>query len=45
MHEIPEASRAAKGKALVNLLALSKDEKVTASLPVKEFRADRFIIM
>ena len=29
----------------MNLLALSKDEKVTASLPVKEFRADRFIIM
>ena len=45
VHEIPEASRAAKGKALVNLLALSVDEKVTASLPVKEFRADRFIIM
>ena len=45
VHEIPEASRAAKGKALVNLLALSMDEKVTASLPVKEFRADRFIIM
>ena len=45
VHEIPEASRAAKGKALVNLLALSNDEKVTASLPVKEFRADRFIIM
>ncbi len=45
VHEIPEASRAAKGKALVNLLTLSKDEKVTASLPVKEFRADRFVIM
>ncbi|MBS0169588.1 MAG: DNA gyrase subunit A [Nitrospira sp.] len=45
VHEIPEASRAAKGKALVNLLALSKDEKVTATLPVKEFRADRFVIM
>ncbi|CAE6711244.1 MAG: DNA gyrase subunit A [Nitrospira sp.] len=45
VHEIPEASRAAKGKALVNLLALSKDEKVTATLPVKEFRTDRFVIM
>ncbi|MBA5874192.1 MAG: DNA gyrase subunit A [Nitrospira sp. CR1.2] len=45
VHEIPEASRAAKGKALVNLLALSKDEKVTATLPVKEFCADRFVIM
>ncbi len=45
VHEIPEASRAAKGKALVNLLALSGSEKVTATLPVKEFRDDRYIVM
>ncbi|HMU55558.1 MAG TPA: DNA gyrase subunit A [Nitrospira sp.] len=45
VHEIPEASRAAKGKALVNLLALSGNEKVTATLPVKEYRDDRFVIM
>ncbi|MDK2744456.1 MAG: DNA gyrase subunit A [Nitrospira sp.] len=45
VHEIPEASRAAKGKALVNLLALSGNEKVTATLPVKEFRDDRYIVM
>ena len=45
VHEIPEASRGAKGKALVNLLALSKDEKVTATLPVKEYRDDRFVVM
>jgi DNA gyrase subunit A len=45
VHEIPEASRAAKGKALVNLLALAGGEKVTATLPVKEYREDRFIIM
>ena len=45
VHEIPEASRAAKGKALVNLLALSGSEKVTATLPVKEYREDRFVIM
>jgi DNA gyrase subunit A len=45
VHEIPEASRAAKGKALVNLLALSGNEKVTATLPVKEYREDRFVIM
>jgi DNA gyrase subunit A len=45
VHEIPEAGRAAKGKALVNLLALKDDEKVTATLPVKEFRADQFVIM
>ena len=45
VHEIPEAGRAAKGKAMVNLLALGNDEKVTATLPVKEFRDDRFVIM
>ena len=33
VHEIPEAGRAAKGKALVNLLALAGGEKVTATLP------------
>ncbi len=45
VHEIPEASRGAKGKALVNLLALSKDEKVTATMPVKEYRDDRYVVM
>jgi DNA gyrase subunit A len=45
VHEIPEAGRAAKGKAMVNLLALSGDEKVTATLPVKEFREDRYVVM
>ena len=45
VHEIPEASRAAKGKALVNLLALTGNEKVTATLPVKEYREDRYVVM
>jgi DNA gyrase subunit A len=45
VHEVPEASRAAKGKALVNLLALAGSEKVTATLPVKEFRDDQFVVM
>ncbi|HSF67422.1 MAG TPA: DNA gyrase subunit A [Nitrospiraceae bacterium] len=45
VHEIPDAGRAAKGKALVNLLALSGDEKVTATVPVSEFREDRFVVM
>ncbi|MGQ0810160.1 MAG: DNA gyrase subunit A [Nitrospiraceae bacterium] len=45
VHEIPEAGRAAKGKALINLLALASDEKVTATVPVKEFRDDRFVVM
>jgi DNA gyrase subunit A len=45
VHELPEAGRAAKGKALVNLLALKDDEKVTATLPVKEFLENQFVIM
>ncbi|MES4786615.1 MAG: DNA gyrase subunit A, partial [Nitrospiraceae bacterium] len=45
VHEIPEAGRAAKGKAMVNLLALSGEEKVTTTVPVKEFREDRFVVM
>ena len=45
VHEIPEAGRAAKGKAMVNLLALTGEEKVTATLPVQEFREDRYVVM
>ncbi len=45
VHEIPEAGRAAKGKALINLLALASQEKVTATVPVQEFRDDRFVVM
>ena len=45
VHEIPEASRAAKGKALVNLLALTGSEKVTATLAVKDYPEDRFVVM
>lgn len=45
VHEIPEAGRAAKGKAMVNMLALAANEKVTATVAVKEFRDDRFVVM
>ncbi|MGI6450799.1 MAG: DNA gyrase subunit A [Desulfitobacteriia bacterium] len=37
-HEIPEASRTAKGTAIVNLLSLDQDEKVTATMAIKEFK-------
>ncbi len=45
VHEIPEASPSAKGKAIVNLLNLSKEEKVAAVLPVKEFQDGQYIIV
>jgi DNA gyrase subunit A len=45
VHQIPEASRQAKGKAIVNLVQLSQDERVTAALPIREFTPDHFILM
>ena len=49
VYQIPEAGRVAKGKAIINLLQLAQEsehaEKVTAILPVAEFREDRFVVM
>jgi len=44
VHEIPQGGRAARGKAIVNLLQLAPDEKVTTILPVKEFVDGKYII-
>lgn len=43
--EIPEASRQAKGTAIVNLLQLNSREKIQAVMTIKEFKDDRFIVM
>ena len=45
VYRIPEAGRTAKGTAVVNLIGLEKDEKVTAMIPVKEFSNDKFLTM
>ncbi|MBL7147543.1 MAG: DNA gyrase subunit A [Nanoarchaeota archaeon] len=45
VYYIPEAGRTAKGKAIVNLLNLEKDEKVNAFIPVKKFDNERFLLM
>jgi len=45
VHQIPEASRQAKGKAIVNLIQISQDERVTAALPVREFTPGHSILM
>jgi DNA gyrase subunit A len=37
-YQIPQAGRAAKGKALINLLALSEGELITTALPVRDFK-------
>src|SRR5690554_4608999 len=43
VYELPMASRTARGKPLVNLLPLDKDEKITAILPVRDYDADSFV--
>ena len=45
VEDVPEASRAAKGKAIVNLVTMSPGEKAIAVLPVKEFSEDKFVTM
>ncbi len=45
VHEIPQAGRAARGKAIVNLLEIGSDENITTTLPVRDFDEDKFIIM
>jgi len=45
VYQIPQAGRAAKGKAIVNLINLAPGEKVMATLPVREFAEDKFIVM
>jgi DNA gyrase subunit A len=45
VHELPVASRQARGKAIINLLQLKEDEKVSAFVPVKEFDNKHFLIM
>lgn len=43
VHEVPQAGRAARGKPVVNLLELKSDEKISAFLPVREFRENHFV--
>ncbi len=44
-YEINEASRQAKGTAMINLLQLENDEAVTSIIQVREFRPDRYLFM
>lgn len=44
VHEIPQGSRTARGKALINLLPLREGERISAFLPVREFKEGNFLI-
>ncbi len=45
VYQIPQAGRAAKGKAIVNLVNLGPGERVSATLPVREFSDNKFVVM
>lgn len=44
VHEIPQGGRASRGKAIVNLLQIASDEKVTSILTVKDFVEGKYIV-
>lgn len=45
VYEIPEASRTSRGKAIVNLLNIGDDETIAAMIRVREYDANRFLLM
>lgn len=44
-YEIPESGRQAKGTAIVNLLQLNGDEKVTTVIPIQEYKEGLYLVM
>ena len=44
-YQIPEASRTSRGTAIVNLLQLAPDEKITATIPIKEYTDEKNLFM
>ena len=45
VYELPNASRIARGKPIVNLLPLEADERINAILPIRDFTDDHYIFM
>ncbi|MBI4322764.1 MAG: DNA gyrase subunit A [Candidatus Omnitrophica bacterium] len=45
VHEVPQASRYARGSAIVNLIALEKDERLSTFVAVKAFDPDKFLVL
>lgn len=44
-YEIPEAGRTARGTAIINLLQLQPEEKITAIIPMREYNEDQYLFM
>ncbi|MDD4953907.1 MAG: DNA gyrase subunit A [Candidatus Omnitrophica bacterium] len=45
VYEIPQGSRVSKGKAIINLVQMEPGSKVSSTIPVKEFSADKYLVM
>ncbi len=45
VYELPEANRVAKGKNIASLINLSPEEKISAIIPVREFKEDQYLFM
>jgi DNA gyrase subunit A len=45
VYEVPQSGRAAKGRPIINMIDVQKDEEVAAFLPVREFNDEQFILM
>ena len=45
VHEIPEAGRMSRGKAIVNLLELQAEERVATTLAVRNFEEGKYVVM
>jgi DNA gyrase subunit A len=45
VYKVPEGSRTAKGKPIINLLSLSENERIHAVLPIQHYHAEHFIFM
>ncbi|HEY5646656.1 MAG TPA: DNA gyrase C-terminal beta-propeller domain-containing protein, partial [Pseudomonadales bacterium] len=45
VYQIPQASRGAKGRPLINMLPLDTDERITTILPIREYDEDHFVFM
>ncbi len=44
-YEIPESSRTSRGIAIVNILQLQPDEKITAMIPIEDYHEDKYLFM
>ncbi|MDD2702992.1 MAG: DNA gyrase subunit A [Candidatus Omnitrophica bacterium] len=45
VYEIPQSGRTSKGKSIVNLLNVGTDEKISSTIPIREFAPDKYLVM